>query len=149
GGVQGKIAFIDATGGNLYTVNGDGTNLQKISYSMDPQWNSDGTKIALARQGPVPGIYTINADGPNERLLYQTNEPRSPDWSADDSQLVFTYQGATKGGGEVTFRGHTFEKPSTTEWKLGLVNLADDSYQDVRSSNNATTPTWNVNGTIA
>lgn len=148
-GLSGKIAFVDTTGGNLYTVNGDGTNLQKISYGMDPQWNSDGTKIAIARQGPVPGIYTLNADGSGETLIYKTNEPRSPDWSPDNSQIVFTYQGATKGGGEVTFRGHTFALPSSTEWKLGLVNLSDNSYQDVRSTNNATTPTWNVKGNIA
>lgn len=148
-GVTGKIAFVDANGGNLYTVNGDGTNLQRVSFGMDPQWNSDGTKIALARQGPVPGIFTVNADGSNETLVYQTNEPRSPDWSPDDSQLVFTYQGATKGGGTRTFGNRTIELPSTTEWKLGLVNLSDNSYQDVRSTDNATTPTWNVNGTIA
>lgn len=148
-GVEGKIVFVDATGGNIYTVNGDGTNLQKISYGMDPQWNTDGTQIALARQGPVAGIFTINADGSNDTLVYATTEPRSPDWNADDSQLVFSYQGATKGGGEVTIRGRTFERPSNTEWKLGLVNLGDNSYQDVRSTDNATTPTWNVNGTIA
>lgn len=148
-GIKGKIVFVDATGGNVYTVNGDGTNLQKISYGMDPQWSSDGTLIALARQGPVAGIFTINADGSNDTPVYATTEPRSPDWSADDSQLVFSYQGATKGGGEVTMRGRTFERPSTTEWKLGLVNLSDNSYQDVRSTENATTPTWNVDGTIA
>ncbi len=148
-GIEGKIAFVDATGGNLYAVNGDGTNLKTISYGMDPQWNGDGTQIALARQGPVAGIFTINADGSNETLLYQTNEPRSPAWSADDSQIVFSYQGATKGGGTVSFRGRTFERPSTTDWNLGLVNLSDGSYQDIRSSDNATTPTWNSDGTIA
>lgn len=148
-GVQGKIAFVDASGGNLYTVNGDGTNLQRVSFGLDPQWNSDGTKIALARQGPVAGIFTINADGSNETLWYQTNEPRSPDWSADDSQIVFSYQGATKGGGTRTFGNRTIELPSVTQWKLGLVNLADGTYRDVRSSDNAFTPTWNVNGTIA
>lgn len=138
-GISGKIAFVDATGGILYTVNGDGTNLTKVSFGMDPQWSNDGTKIALARQGPVAGVYTINADGSNETLLYATNEPRSPDWSPDDSQVVFSYQGATKGGGTRTFGNRTIELPSSTQWKLGLVNLSDNSYADVRSTENATT----------
>lgn len=149
--LSGKLVFVDASGGNVYTVNGDGTNLQHISFGMDPQWNHAGTQIALARQGPVPGIYVVNADGSNARLLYQTNEPRSPDWSPDDAQIVFSYLAGVKGGGEVTvtFRGktRTFAKPTQDEWKLGLVQTADASYRDVRTSQYAFTPTWNADGT--
>lgn len=148
-GVQGKIVFPDSSGGNVYTVNGDGTNLQRVSFGMDPQWNSDGTKIALARQGPVAGIFTINADGSNEQLVYATNEPRSPAWSPDDSEIVFSYQGAIKGGETRCLRGRCMEAPSTTEWKLGAVTLSDNAYHDVRTGEYAFTPTWNVNGTIA
>ena len=149
-GIAGKLAFVDATGGNVYTVNGDGTQLQRVSFGMDPQWNHAGTQLALARQGPVPGIFTINADGSNARLLYKTNEPRSPDWQLDDSEVVFSYQGATKGGGERCFRNRCFQLPSTTQWQLGGVTMADGAFHDVRSSTNATTPTVNANGsTIA
>ena len=147
-GIQGKLVFVDATGGNIYTVNGDGTNLQRITFGMDPQWNHAGTQITFARQGPIPGVYVINADGSNERLLYQTNEPRTPTWSADDSEIIFAYQGATKGGGEICFRGRCFERPATTEWKLGAVNVADGAYHDVRSTNGASTPTIAPDGTI-
>ncbi len=148
--LTGRIAFLDATGGNLYTVNGDGSNLQRVSFGMDPQWNHAGTQIALARQGPVAGIFTINADGSNERLLYPTNEPRAPDWKPDDSEIVFSYQGPTKGGGERCFGNRCFELPSETQWKLGAVTTSDAAYRDIRSSNNATTPTANADGvTIA
>lgn len=149
GGVSGKIAFVDAEGGNVYTVNGDGTNLQRVSFGMDPQWSSDGSQIALARQGPVAGIFTVNVDGSNEQLVYATNEPRSPDWSPDDSEIVFSYQGETQGGETRCFRGRCMQAPSTTEWKLGAVTLSDTNYHDVRSGETAFTPTWNVNGTIA
>ncbi len=98
-GFSGKLAFIDAQGGNLYTVNGDGSNLQRVSFGMDPQWNHAGTQIALARQGPVAGVFTINANGTDERLLYGTGEPRAPDWSPDAAQLVFSRRTAVKGGG--------------------------------------------------
>lgn len=147
--LSGRIAFLDAEGGNLYTVNADGTNLQRVSFGMDPQWNHDGTQLALARQGPVAGVFVINADGSNERLLYATNEARAPDWSADDSTIVFSHQAADKGGGTVTFRGRIVERPTETVWRIGAVDLAEGIYADVRSSNNATTPSWNVNGIIA
>ena len=142
-GITGKLVFVDASGGNIYTVNGDSSNLQRITFGLDPVWNHAGTQIAFARQGPIPGIYVINADGSDERLLYQTLEPRAPVWSPDDSEIVFQYQGATKGGEEVCFRGRCFERPSSTEWKLGAVSLSDGAYHDVRSSENAFTPTWN------
>lgn len=149
-GINGKIVFVDATGGNIYTVNGDGTNLQQLTFGMDPVWNHAGTHIAFARQGPVPGIYVMDATGANERLLYQTLEPRAPVWSPDDTEIVFQYQGATRGGGEICFRGRCFERPSSAEWKLGAVNVSDGTYHDVRSSANAFTPTWNsVNDKIA
>lgn len=147
-GIRGKLAFVDATGGNIYTVNGDGTNLRRVTFGMDPQWNHGGTMLTFARQGPVPGIYIINADGSGERLLYQTNEPRAPIWSPDDSEIIFSYQGATKGGGEVCFRGRCFQRPSSVEWKLGAVNVADGAFHDVRSGESAITPTIAPDGTI-
>jgi Tol biopolymer transport system component len=148
-GIPGKVVFMDASGGNIYTVKGDGTNLQRVTFGLDPMWNHAGTQIAFARQGPIAGIYAINADGANERLLYQTQEPRAPIWSPDDSEIVFSYQAGTKGGGERCFGSRCFELPSSTEWRLGAVSLSDGSFHDVRSSGNAFTPTWSPDGTIA
>ncbi len=149
--LAGKLVFVDAAGGNIYTANGDGTNLQRVSSGLDPQWSHSGTQIVLARQGSVPGIYVINADGSNERLLYKTNEPRSPDWSPDDSQIVFSYQANSKGGGQqcFTFKGKEmcFDKPTTEQWRLAEVNSSGSGYADVRATNNALTPTWNADGT--
>lgn len=142
-GISGKLVFVNAEGGDIYTVNGDGSNLKRLTNGLDPVWNHAGTMIAFGRQGPMPGIFVVNADGSGERLLYQTNEPRAPVWSPDDAEIVFQYQGATKGGGSVCFRGRCFERPSSTEWKLGAVAVSDGAYHDVRSSNNAFTPTWN------
>lgn len=142
-GISGKLAFLDAQGGNLYTVNGDGTGLQRVSFGMDPQWNHAGTQIALARQGPIAGILTIDANGGNERLLYGTQEPRAPDWSPDDSRLVFTRQTSLKGGGEICFGTRCFTIPANALWKLGLVNVGDGAYGDVPTTDHAFTPSWN------
>jgi hypothetical protein len=153
-GVTGKIAFVDSNGGVIYTMKGDGSNLQRVSVGLDPQWNHAGTQIALARQGPVAGVFTINADGSNERLLYATGEPRSPDWSPDDSQVVFSFLTSIGGGGQqcFSFRGHRFcfTKPPNELWRLAKVNSAGGGYADVRATNDAFTPTWNADGvTIA
>ncbi len=147
-GIAGKLAFVDATGGNVYTVNGDGTNLQRVTFGMDPQWNHAGTTLTVARQGPVPGIYVMNADGSGERLLYQTNEPRTPTWSADDSEIIFSYQSAVKGGGELCFGARCFTLPETVEWQLGAVNVADGTFHNVRTSESAVTPSVAPDGTI-
>ncbi len=149
-GFSGRLAFLDSTGGTLYTVNGDGTNLKRISFGMDPQWNHAGTQIALARQGPVPGIFTINADGSNENLLYQTNEPRAPDWSPDDSQIIFSFMTVTKPAKQLCFnfrgRNFCFEQGPTMLWKLATLNSSGGGYLDVPTTNNAYTPTWNTDG---
>lgn len=142
-GIRGKLAFLDAQGGNVYTVNGDGTNLQRVSFGIDPQWNHAGTQIALARQGPVAGIFTIDTNGGNERLVYSTQEPRSPDWSPDDSRLVFTRETAVKGGGEICFGTRCFDIPADAQWKLGLLNVSDGAYGDVPTTLHAFTPSWN------
>jgi Tol biopolymer transport system component len=153
-GFSGKLAFVDSAGGVLYTVNGDGSNLQRVSFGMDPQWNHSGTQIALARQGPIPGIFTVNANGSNENMLYQTNEPRAPDWSPDDSMIVFSYQTtigqATKQCFSFRGRSFCFSKPPNTQWKLAEVNSSGGGFADVRATDDAFTPTWNADGvTIA
>jgi TolB protein len=142
-GISGKLAFLDAQGGNVYTVKGDGTNLQRVSFGMDPQWNHAGTSLALARQGPVAGIFTVDANGGNEHLLYGTQEPRSPDWSPDDAQVVFTRQTGIKGGGEICFGTRCFTIPASPQWKLGLVTAGDATYSDIPTTPHAFTPTWN------
>lgn len=146
--LTGKLVFVDAAGGNIYTVNADGTNLKRITNGLDPQWSNDGSKIAFARQGNAPGIYVINADGTNERLLYQTNEARSPVWSPDDSQIVFSFLAKTKSGATrtVTRNGKTttFTEPDTNLWRLARINSAGGGFTDLQATNNALTPTWNL-----
>ncbi len=154
GGVQGRLAFVQAAGGNIYTVNGDGTSLQPVSFGLDPQWSHAGTRIAFVREGPVPGVYTIDADGSKEMLLYGTNQVRSPVWSPDDSQLLFSYQGPTKGGGQQCFsfggNQRCFTMPVDVQWKLATISSSGGGYLDVQATNHAFQPTWNPDGmTIA
>ena len=68
--LEGRCVFQVASGGDIYVVNADATGLIHLTEGMDPSWSPDGSKLALARWTTPWGIYTINADGSNERLLF-------------------------------------------------------------------------------
>ncbi|MCX7839547.1 MAG: hypothetical protein N2559_08860 [Anaerolineae bacterium] len=108
--IPGKIVFQQATGGVIYTVNGDGSRLTPITTGLDPAWSPDGKQIAFARWGAVyPGLYIVNADGTNEQLIYGAPNIRSPRWSPDGRFIAFTQQKTGTSG--------------QTLWKLGVVEL--------------------------
>jgi len=108
--IPGKIVFQQATGGIIYTVNGDGSNLTPITTGIDPAWSPDGKQIAFARwDSAYPGLYVVNADGSNERLIYGAQHLRSPRWSPDGRLMAFTQRKTGTSGQEL--------------WKLGVVEL--------------------------
>jgi hypothetical protein len=110
GTLQGKIVFETATGGVIYTVNGDGSNLTLVSRGIDPAWSPDGRQIAFARWDTLyPGLYVVNADGSNERLVYGAQRIRSPKWSPDGKYIAFVQDKTTN--------------ERDLRWKLGVIEL--------------------------
>lgn len=94
GNGEGIIAFMTRSGGDIYTINADGTNLQWVtSGGLDPQLSPDGTQIAYTRWEPRYELFTINVDGTNEQAwTHGWRKMKSPTWAADGSRLVFSYQ---------------------------------------------------------
>jgi hypothetical protein len=89
----GQLVFQTQSGGDLYVINADATDLRYITTGMDPQLSPDGTQIAFTRWEPRYELFVINTDGTNERALtHGWREIKSPTWSADGSALVFNYQ---------------------------------------------------------
>ncbi len=96
-----RIVFASRRAGNLdiYTVNPDGSNMQKITGDPDlqetgPAWSSDGTRIAFYAYEGASGngdIYVMEADGSN--IINITNSPADDDryvtWSPDGTRLAF------------------------------------------------------------
>jgi hypothetical protein len=130
GTVQGKFVFETATGGEIYTVNGDGSNLALVSHGIDPAWSPDGTQITFARwDNTAPGVYIANADGSNERIIYTSPRVRSPRWSPDGKYIAFTQQKTTNSGEQI--------------WKLGVVEVATGKLFEPQCSRNCYLPSWN------
>ena len=151
GTLQGKLIFQTSSGGNIYTVKGDGTNLKRImSGVLDPAWSPDGTKITYARWTGQSEICVANSDGSAETCLADANQPLSPQWSPDGTRIVFTRQ--TGGGTEETntcFGSFCFGQSPDTRWKLGMItfkindqgNLYND-FSDPPCTNHCFSPTW-------
>lgn len=128
---RGKIVFQESSGGNIYTVNADGTNLRRVTFGLDPAFSPDGTKIAFARQGPIPGLYVADADGSNERLLYGANEVRSPSWSSDSTRIVFSAVTQVRPTQPICFLNRCFGGDDVVTWKLKAYDLKEDKVIDL------------------
>lgn len=126
----GKIVFQESSGGNIYTVNADGTNLQRVTFGLDPVFSPDGSKIAFVRQGPIPGLYVINADGSNERNLFGGTEMRSPTW-LNENQIVYASVQRVIEGKPICFGSRCFDVDDVTRWGLFVYDLRDYTIHNV------------------
>jgi hypothetical protein len=150
GTIEGRLVFQDASGGNIYTVNGDGSQLRRVSYGLDPAWSPDGKQIAFSRWNYPPGLFIANADGSNEHLLFGVNELLSPQWSPDGSRIVFTHQKGGTPESRFCFGRFCFSSPADEYWKLGVVTVSDGVLFDPSCSNHCFSPTWSTdNATVA
>ncbi len=94
----GTIVFQTASGGAIYAVNSDGTNLRYLTTGMDPALSPDGQWVAFTRwedtqNGALGSLWVINLDGSGERMvLGDIHQPKAPTWSLDGTQLAMSVQ---------------------------------------------------------
>jgi TolB protein len=108
-----SLAFEASRGPNglnidIYVMNAEGSALKRITNepTLDrmPSWSPDGTKIAFMKdnrsvQEPDTGdIYTMNADGTDQRQLTDNGQYEYPAWSPDGKAVAFDRLTKTSGG---------------------------------------------------
>ncbi|HEX7594154.1 MAG TPA: hypothetical protein VF429_08300 [Anaerolineae bacterium] len=148
GTLQGRLLFQDASGGIIYAVNGDGTNLTRVTTGIDPAYSPDSKRIAFTRWTNPAGVYTSNADGSNEQLLFGAAQSLSPQWSPNASAIAFTQQKGGSPDSQFCFgRFGCFSTPADPHWKLGVVNVNDGTLFEPSSTAHAFAPTWSSDGT--
>lgn len=93
---NGRLVFATSSGGDLYTVNMDGTGLQKLASGViDPVVSPDGTQVAYTRwDGANMGaLYVLNLASGSERVVVSDiARPKSPTWSEDGQEIIISFQ---------------------------------------------------------
>jgi Tol biopolymer transport system component len=90
-GLTGKLVIQTQWGGDIHVYNLVTGELRLLTGGFDPALSPDGREVAFTRNGGENGIYIINVDGSNERLIYSGNgRLTSPKWSPDGGWIVFT-----------------------------------------------------------
>ena len=72
-------------------MNADGSGQQPLTEGSGAAWSPDGSKIAFTSFQSPSGIYVINADGSDRRLLLA--DMRDPAWSPDGTKIAYTGPG--------------------------------------------------------
>ena len=116
-GQNGKIAFLDPTGNQIYKMDPDGTNVAHVTAGLNPTWSPDGTRLAF--DDGEGDIWVVNEDGTSLRRITNGGSGThnsQPAWAPDGQRLVFNsrrdgsdwdlYVIGVDGSGEVQITNH-------------------------------------------
>jgi len=161
--------FQTSSGGTIYSVNPDGSNLRALTTGMDPALSPDGRVVAFTRwsnsnNGEPGSLWTIHIDGTGERLISKDlHQPKSPAWSPDGKSIVVSAQdGGTiyddrlcvpPGGRPQIPPGTTsitrdddgrvcFTAAANPYWMLREVDVATGAIRDLPRDKHYFAPTW-------
>jgi TolB protein len=141
--------FQVASGGGICTVDADGSGLTHIADGMDPSWSPGGSQIAFSSWREPWGIYTINPDGSDKRLLFNSSVARAPVWSPDGTQIAFYFETEGLTASTVMCRGDECTRMPgrlQTEWHVGVVDVEDGYFRQPYVDRFSFSPTWSADG---
>jgi Tol biopolymer transport system component len=134
-----------------------------LTNGFDPAVSPDGQTVAFVRDGGEHGLYLIDIDGSDERLIFAGRARlSSPKWSPDGQWLLFTrgdeeYHCIEFGSGcisppsgpdgrEITIPG---ADTATRYWyKLARVDRNGNNYRDIASLPSARAADWHEAGIV-
>jgi TolB protein len=170
-GSTGRLVIQSSSGGDIYVINADGSGLRRLTNGIDPAISPDGQSVAFTRwNGEDGSLWLINIDGSNERqVLGETKQAKHPAWSPDGQRILVNFQHGgrlekkrvcTRWTGEMPDIPWNVDPdsihmdikdgipylcwvlPPDPHWGVRVVNVADNSYQDVPSDSYAFGPEW-------
>lgn len=155
-GLQGKLAIQTTWGGDIYLYDLAAGTLRHLTGGFDPAISPDGTQVAFTRGGGEHGLYLINADGSNERLIFSGRELlRSPKWSPDGRYIVFERGDEVITCWEIGNRClppppfiDEDELGTERQEKLARVDVNGKKYRDLAVLQRARVPDWNEAGVV-
>ncbi len=150
----GVIVFQVSSGGPIYAMNPDGSNLRYLTTGMDPALSPDGRLVAFTRwlgssTGVKGDLWVIGVDGQGERkVLGDVQQPKSPTWSADGKTIILNIQRGISLGRQMCIPKTMSLPPDATEiedrgnvicfkiarplWRLRMVDVATGAFEDVK-----------------
>ncbi len=168
-GLRGTLVFEESNGGTIYAYDLESGSIRSLTYGFDPAISPDGSTVAFTRDGGENGLYLIDSDGDNQRLIYSGRQRlASPKWSPDGSQIVFSR-------GDEVLRcymlgpfgcipeeeaddivgpdGKKIELDpdlliSQISYKLSVVDTNGDDFHDLATLSSARTPDWIEAGVV-
>jgi hypothetical protein len=162
--LSGRLVFQTTYGGPFYTIDADGSDLQRITNGIDPVWSPDGEQIAFVRWEEPRGVWVVDADGSNAHRVFDWSQTRYPSWSPDGQEIVFSRQKSGGGGGGFPggFPGMSGDVaasagrppggppgggPSGSGGTLGIVDASDGTFREpLPASDTNLTPDWSPTG---
>ena len=166
------LVFQTATGGDIYAINSDGSNLRYLASGLDPAISPDGQQVAFARwetsqDGSLGSVSVVNIDGTGERVIHENIfNPRTPVWSPDGSQVAISKQHGgrpqpeqicgdlrppreaydietTQDGRRVIKYCYTL--PPDPHWGLSIIDVTTGQIEDLTHDIYSFSPAWDPN----
>ena len=155
--LTGKLVFQESSGGKIDAYDFASGALRTLTTGADPALSPDGRTVAFWRGGGADyGFYLIDIGGGNERrILARTEKLRSPAWSPDGSQIVFSHVNGEHRCRDVGYNicmpdaypyNLMFPLKITDAWALAAVDRDGGSYRDIAVTKDAVSPDWSAAG---
>lgn len=157
--IENVIAFVSDRSGDgkslddVWTMNADGSNLVNLTNNGEnweddyPSWSPDGSLIAFFRssifgadEGGPAGLWVMDADGGNQRLVTAIDGFRASDaakWSPDGSYLAYPFKlGEVEEVWVVPSKGGEPVNVSNLPGRKGSISWSPDSNALIFTNNN-------------
>ena len=145
--LSGRLVFQVSSGGEIYTIQADGTNLRRLTDGLDPAWAPDGSRIAFTRWRYPWGIYLIQPDGSGEERVVDGPQLKEVAWAPDGARIAFTLNRGSSEPTELCFFGYCFTIPAFSLGQVWVADLAHDKYLSLPLDDRAVhAPAWRPDG---